>query len=56
MSIFLFILGLILGFSAKFGIDQYHFYINNQEKTALKMEEILINFKAIEKAKELEKN
>jgi len=49
------ILGIIIGLGAKFGLDEYHKYKKEQEKTILDMEKILTNFKAIEKLKELEK-
>lgn len=55
MSILMLILGFILGLGAKFGLDEYHRFRKEQEKTMLDMENILTNFKAIEKLKELEK-
>lgn len=55
MTILMLILGIILGLGIKFGLDEYHKFKNEQEKTMLDMERILTNFKAIEKLKELEK-
>jgi len=52
MSIFLFILGLILGFLLKLGFDEYHYYLDNQKKVTENMEDILTRFKAIELLKE----
>lgn len=48
MSIFLFILGLIIGFSGKLGADEYHKYLQHQEQTKKEMEDVLIKFKALE--------
>lgn len=48
MSIFLFILGLIIGFGCKLGADEYHKYLQNQEQTKKEMEDVLIKFKALE--------
>ncbi len=52
MSIFLFILGLVIGFGAKLGIDMYGEWQSQQKKTYLDMEKILVEWKAIEKMKE----
>lgn len=54
MSIFTFVLGLIIGFFIKLGMDFYHQFKNEQEKTAIKMEEVLTKFKAMEMIKEKE--
>lgn len=54
MSIFTFVLGLIIGFFIKLGMDFYHQFRNEQEKTAIKMEEVLTKFKAMEMIKEKE--
>lgn len=53
MNIFMLVLGIILGLGAKFGLDEYHRFKTEQQKTMLDMENILTNFKAIEKLKEL---
>lgn len=55
MSIFLFVLGIVIGFFVKLAFDQYHLWQNQQKKTYTDMEQILINWKAIEKIKEMEK-
>lgn len=55
MTILMLILGIILGLGIKFGLDEYHSFKKEQEKTMIDMENILTNFKAIEKMKELEK-
>lgn len=55
MNIFLFILGLILGFGIKLGADYYYEWKTEQKKTYMDMTDILINFRAIEKLKELDK-
>lgn len=55
MSIFTFILGLIIGIGLMFGFEKYRLFRNEEEKRAEKMEEILVNWKAMEKALE-EKN
>jgi len=52
MGIFLFVLGLIIGFGAKLGIDQYQYFIERQKKTQDEMEEVLTRFKAIELIKD----
>lgn len=55
MYIFTFILGLIIGFMSKVGIDYYHDFILRQEKTAERMDDILTQWKAMElAAKEIE--
>lgn len=54
MSFLTFILGIICGFCAKLGFDYYHKFILRQEKASMAMEEILINWKAIEKAKNID--
>lgn len=48
MSIFLFVLGLAIGFGVKLAFDQYLYFIKKQEKTQEEMEDILVKFKAIE--------
>lgn len=53
MAIFLFILGLLIGFGTKLAADYYVEWSNNQKKTADKMEDLLIKFKAIELNKKL---
>jgi len=53
MLIFLFILGLIFGFLIKLIFDYYHEFINNQKKIALDMENILVNWKALQKMKDV---
>lgn len=50
-----FLVGLILGFLLKLGFDEYHKFKTEQEITAEQMKDILSNFKALEKMKELEK-
>lgn len=54
MIIFLFILGIIIGFAGKASFDEYHYYRNNQEKATLKMEDILTQFRAIELNKKID--
>jgi len=56
MSIFMLILGLLIGFAGKFGADKYHEFKIQEQKTISKMEDILTDFKAIEKIKEMEKD
>lgn len=53
MSIFLFVLGLVLGFGLKIGFDQYHYFRLNQEATTKELNNILVNFKALEKNKDV---
>lgn len=55
MNIFFFIIGAAVGFGAKLGADKYNEWQNEQQKNYLKMEQILIDWKAIEKMKELDK-
>lgn len=55
MTVFTFILGLIIGFFIKLAFDFYHEFKNEQQKTAEKMEDVLTRFKAMEIVKE-EKN
>lgn len=47
MSIFLFVLGLIVGFGAKFAFDEYHYFKNQQVATIDKMESQLVRLEAI---------
>lgn len=56
MSIFTFILGFIIGFFIKLGMDFYHEFRNQQEKTAIQMEDVLTRFKAMEIVKEEKEN
>jgi len=55
MTIFFFLIGLVVGFLCKLGVDEYVNWQEIQKKTYLDMENILINFRAIEKIKELDK-
>lgn len=55
MGIFLFTLGVIFGFGSKFGVDKYAEFKENEKKMYRDMENILTNFRAIEKLKELDK-
>lgn len=48
MTIFLFIVGLILGWFLKFGFDKYHDFKTIEETRASRMEDLLVKFKAIE--------
>lgn len=48
MSIFTFILGLIIGFGIKLGFDRYHLFRTEEEKRAREMEELLVRWKAVE--------
>ena len=48
MSILMLLLGIILGFVLKLGMDEYHKFKNEQEKTKEKMEEVLTRWKAME--------
>lgn len=52
MSIFLFILGIVIGFGFKLGFDEYYKFKKEQEKTASQMEDVLARFKALEMLKE----
>lgn len=56
MSIFTFILGFIIGFFIKLGMDFYHEFKKEQEKTAIQMEDVLTRFKAMEMVKEEKEN
>jgi len=51
MSIFLFVLGLIIGFGVKLAFDQYVLFMERQKKTQEEMEDVLVRFKAIEMIK-----
>jgi len=53
MNIIMFLLGILCGFGGKLGFDYYHEFIKRQEKSTLAMEDILVNWKAIEKLKEI---
>lgn len=56
MSIFTFVLGFIIGLFTKLGLDFYHEFRNEQEKTASQMEDVLTRFKAMEMVKEEKEN
>jgi len=51
MNIIFFALGCLCGFGLKLGFDEYHKWQNQQKKTYLDMEDILVKFKAIEMLK-----
>lgn len=55
MNIILFIIGLCTGFFAKLGMDYYANWQAEQKQLKVDMENILTNFRAIEKMKELDK-
>jgi len=48
MSILSIFVGIIIGLGVKFGLDEYHYFKQEQEKTKNEMEEVLTKFKAIE--------
>jgi len=48
MSIFLFILGLVLGFGLKLAFDEYHYFRKHQQESVSRMEDVLAKFKAME--------
>jgi len=48
MTIIWFLVGFAIGIGAKFGLDEYSNYKQQQEKTFLDMNDILVKFKAME--------
>jgi len=56
MNIIWYILGLLSGLGVKIAIDKYVEWTNEQRKTYLDMERILIDWKAIQKMTEIDNN
>jgi len=52
-GIFLFCLGIIGGFGAKLGLDQYHQFRQNEERRAKELDDMLVKVKAMELNKNL---
>lgn len=48
MTIFILLIGMLLGWLLKFTFDFYHNFKTTEEKRASEMEDILTQFKAIE--------
>jgi len=55
LGIFLFLVGIICGIGGKLSLDTYAEWKKRQEKTYLDMERILLDWKALEKMKEMDK-
>jgi len=53
LNLFMFVLGLGFGLAIKVAFDYYNTFIVEQQKMSSRMEDILVNFKALEKIKEL---
>lgn len=56
MSIFWFIIGLIIGFGFKFAADEYHHYQQNQENNIAKADALYVKLQAMAIAKDKEYN